>query len=80
MTTSAFCLYIGKKRVRRCGEYCKIADCGMCIPDKKYGGPGRKKKCCEERQRLAINKSEPTHEPQKGTNTGNYVQRDYYRM
>ena len=64
------CLYIGKKRVRRCGECtdCKMADCGMCIyclDKKKYGGPGRKKKCCEKRQCVAINKSEPTHEPQK---------------
>ena len=40
----------------------------------------RKKKFCEKRQYVAINKSEPTHEPQKETNTGNYVQRNYYMM
>ena len=47
--------------------YCKMADCGVCIYclDKKYGRQGRKKKCCEKRQYVAINKSEPTHEPQK---------------
>ena len=56
-----------------------IVECLYCL-DKKYGGQGRKKKCREKRQYVAINKSEPTHEPQKETNTGNYVQRNYYMM
>ena len=41
---------------------CKMANCGVCTYclNKKYGRQGRKKKCCEKRQYVAINKSEPT--------------------
>ena len=46
--------YIGPKK-KRCGTCsgCKSSDCGTCqfCRDKpKFGGPGRKKKCCEKRK------------------------------
>ena len=51
--------FIGMKR-KRCGTCtgCKhIHDCGMCIfcKDKpKYGGPGKRKQCCELRKCIQI--------------------------
>ena len=46
--------YVGLKK-KRCGTCsgCKSSDCGTCqfCRDKpKFGGPGRKKKCCEKRK------------------------------
>ena len=42
-----------------------------CLDKKKYGGPGRKKKCCERRQCTKINMSESAYvshkEPHIGT-------------
>ena len=40
---------------KRCGECsgCVAMDCGSCInckDMKKFGGPGRKKKCCTQRK------------------------------
>ena len=48
-------LNTGTKRARRCGECspCKRDDCGecvYCVDMKKFGGPGRKKKCCLKRR------------------------------
>ena len=43
-------IYVGKKR-SRCGNCipCTLQDCGKCtycLDMKKFGGPGRKKRCC----------------------------------
>lgn len=45
----------GAKRVRRCNECsgCKERDCDSCIncrDMKRFGGPGRRKKCCIQRK------------------------------
>ena len=52
----------------------QMNDCGACmycLDKKKYGGPGRKKKCCERRQCTKINMSESAYvshkEPHIGT-------------
>ena len=44
----------GRKR-KRCGHCtaCKASDCGQCRSCKdmmKFGGPGRKKQCCQKRK------------------------------
>ena len=49
--------YTGKKR-KQCGQCsaCSRENCGQCSSCKdmpKFGGPGRKKQCCELRRCLA---------------------------
>lgn len=51
--------YTGKKR-QRCGlcTGCSSSDCGQCkqcIDKPKFGGPGKKKQCCEKKRCLNIN-------------------------
>ena len=49
---------LGKKR-NRCGNCmgCRAAECKvcpMCLDKPKYGGPGKKKKCCVKRKCLGL--------------------------
>lgn len=48
-----------RKRSRRCGECtgCKSNDCKECafyLDMVKYGGPGKKKKCCVQKSCTAV--------------------------
>ena len=51
-------IHVGSKR-KRCGSCtgCTTTDCGTCqfCTDKpKFGGPGRKKRCCEKRKCVTL--------------------------
>ena len=50
---------VGQKRARRCGKCtgCTASDCQKCTFCQdmiKYGGSGKKKKCCIQRQCVGI--------------------------
>ena len=53
ISSSNYACCTGRKK--RCGlcQNCKAVDCGkcrFCLDKKKFGGPGRLKKCCIQRQ------------------------------